>query len=87
MSDLSAGPEPAVLAGARAFGRDPIRYAVKLPVVRLSPDLADDVIAEVLKLPPKGLSGEEMGEFRRAQRESTRAQPSDKPGGSPTEDD
>jgi transcriptional regulator with XRE-family HTH domain len=81
LSDLLAEPEQAVLAGARAFHRAPIRFSVRLPTVRPSPDFVDEFNAEILKMPPKGLSGQEIGEFRKAQRESK----SDKPGGSTTE--
>ncbi len=83
LSDLLAEPEQAVLAGARAFARAPIRYAVQLPTVRPSADYVDEFNAEVLKMPPKGLSAEEVGEFRQAQRES-KGKPQE-PERSPTE--
>jgi transcriptional regulator with XRE-family HTH domain len=85
LSDLLAEPEQAVLAGARAFGRAPIRYAVQLPRVRPSPEFVDEFNAEILKMPPKGLSAEEMGEFRKVQRESKRAPQPENPGQSPTD--
>jgi transcriptional regulator with XRE-family HTH domain len=71
--DLLAEPEQAVLAGARAFGRAPIRYAAQLPRVRPSPDFADEYRAEVLKIPPKGLTEPEIREFREVQREPKRS--------------
>jgi transcriptional regulator with XRE-family HTH domain len=69
LSDLLAEPEQAIVAGARAFARAPIRYAVPLPTVRSSADYVDELNAEILMMPPKGLSAEEVGEFRKAQRE------------------
>jgi transcriptional regulator with XRE-family HTH domain len=48
LSDLLAEPEQAVLAGARAFARAPIRYAVQLPTVRPSADFVDEFNAEIL---------------------------------------
>jgi transcriptional regulator with XRE-family HTH domain len=85
LSDLLAEPEQAVLAGARAFSRAPIRYAVEIPIVRPSADYVDEFNAEILKMPPKGLSAEEMGEFRKVQRESKRAPQPENPGQSPTD--
>jgi transcriptional regulator with XRE-family HTH domain len=73
LSDLLAPPEQAVLAGARAFARAPIRSAVQLPRVRPSPDFVDEYRAEVLKMPPKGLTEPEVREFREVQREPKRA--------------
>jgi transcriptional regulator with XRE-family HTH domain len=85
LSDLLAEPEQAVVAGARAFARAPIRYPVEIPIVRPSADFVDEFNAEILKMPPKGLSAEEIGEFRRAQRESKRPPQPDDRGQSPTE--
>lgn len=82
LPDLLAEPERAVQAGARAFARAPIRDAAPLPRVRPSPDSVDEFRAEVLKIPPRGLSDSEIGEFRRVQRESNSAKRPDKPGGS-----
>ena len=62
-------PRQAVLAGARAFAQAPIRYAMQRPTVRPSADYVDEFNAGILKLPPKGLSAKEVGEFRQAQRE------------------
>jgi transcriptional regulator with XRE-family HTH domain len=87
LSDLLAEPEQAVLAGARAFARAPIRYAVQLPTVRPSADFVDEFNAEILKMPPMGLSAEEVGEFRKAQRESKRAPQPGEAGQSPTENE
>jgi transcriptional regulator with XRE-family HTH domain len=70
LADLLAEPERAVQAGARAFARAPIRSSSQLPRVRPSPDAVDEFRAEVVKMPPKGLSESEVGEFRRAERES-----------------
>lgn len=70
ISDLLAEPERAVQAGARAFARAPIRQSTNLPRVRPSPDAVDDLRAEILKMPPKGLSEHEAREFRRIERES-----------------
>jgi transcriptional regulator with XRE-family HTH domain len=82
LPDLLAEPERAVQAGARAFARAPIRDVAQLPRVRPSPDSVDEFRAEVLKIPPKGLSEQEIGEFRRVQRESKSAKRPEKPGGS-----
>ena len=80
LSDLLAEPEQAVLAGARAFGRAPIRHQSQLPTMRPDPDAVDEFNAEleefnaeILKLPPTGLSAEEVGQFRKAQRDSKRS--------------
>ena len=82
LPDLLAEPERAVQAGARAFARAPIRSSSHLPRVRPSPDSVDDFRAEVLKMPPKGLSEPEMREFRHAERESKRASRRRNPKGS-----
>lgn len=70
LPDLLAEPERAVQAAARAFVRAPIRQTTPLPRVRPAPDAVDEFRAEVLKIPPKGLSETEIREFRRAQRDS-----------------
>jgi transcriptional regulator with XRE-family HTH domain len=82
LPDLLAEPERAVQAGARAFARAPIRHSTALPRVRPSPDSVDELRAEVLKIPPRGLSEPEIREFRRVQRESKSAKSRRKPGGS-----
>jgi transcriptional regulator with XRE-family HTH domain len=82
LADLLAEPERAVQAGARAFSRAPIRQSVQLPRVRPSADAVDEFRAEILKMPPKGLSEQEIGEYRRAQRESKGTRRGHKPGGS-----
>lgn len=82
LADLLAEPERAVQAGARAFARAPIRSSSHVPRIRPSPDAVDELRAEVLRIPPKGLSDSEVGEFRRAQRESKRARRRPNPGGS-----
>ena len=82
LPDLLAEPERAVQAGARAFARAPIRSSSQLPRVRPSPGAVDELRAEVLKIPPKGLSEPEMREFRRVQRESMSAKSPRRRGGS-----
>jgi transcriptional regulator with XRE-family HTH domain len=79
LADLLAQPERAVQAGARAFARAPIRQPTQLRRVRPSPDAVDQFRAEVLNIPPRGLSESEMRDFRRVQREATDAK--HQPGG------
>jgi transcriptional regulator with XRE-family HTH domain len=70
LPDLLAEPERAVQAGARAFARAPIRQSAQLPRVRPSPGAVNELRAEILKMPPNGLSEQEVGEFRRVERQS-----------------
>ena len=81
LTDLLAEPERAVQAGARAFARAPIRQSTQHPQVRPSPEAVDELRAEIFKLPPKGLSEHEVGEFRRVERESKSAKNPRKRGG------
>jgi transcriptional regulator with XRE-family HTH domain len=86
LPDLLADPERAVQAAARAFARAPIRSTTQLPRVRPTPDAVDEMRAEILTIPPKGLSTHEIAEFRRAQRRPKSGQPDDRPRGTTGKD-